>query len=216
MRKAVIFDVWETLVPLPSEVKRNAFELTATALGTTPNALHDAWAATRHRRETEPLESYLVWLRTELSTDWTDLAIQEAMQVRRNVHGAMFRSPAPGAVALLSRLRQMSVRTAAISNCTSDVRLMLEQSVLGPLLEEAVLSAEIGVMKPNTEIFHEAVHRLGVEPNDCLYVGDGSDDELAGATAAGMNAILLDVGCGRTWSGSRIKSLVNVLDMTDF
>jgi FMN phosphatase YigB (HAD superfamily) len=38
------------------------------------------------------------------------------------------------------------------------------------------------------EIYLRAVYRLGVRPEEALYVGDGGDHELAGAEAAGIRA----------------------------
>jgi putative hydrolase of the HAD superfamily len=102
------------------------------------------------------------------------------------------------------------VRTAAVSNGTSDVRAMLGGSALGPLLDEIVLSAEAGLMKPGIKIYRYAAARLGVSCGQCVYVGDGTDDELHGAEAAGMFPIIFDVGEGRAWHGPRITSLVDV------
>lgn len=79
-----------------------------------------------------------------------------------------------------------------ISNCSSDVRISLRDHNLEKWFDAVVLSAEVGVMKPAPEIYRMASERLGVEPGDCLYVGDGSDNELEGAATAGMTPILYD------------------------
>jgi putative hydrolase of the HAD superfamily len=57
------------------------------------------------------------------------------------------------------------------------------------------LSAEVGVMKPDPRIFRHAMSRLGVDTG--WYVGDGDDGELAGARAAGLTDVLLDLGENR-------------------
>lgn len=214
-RKAVIFDIWETLVPLPPEVKRKAFEQTVDALGTKPDVLEVIWRRTRTRRETGTLESYLEWLRTELSAKWTSTSISEAISIRQKVHGEMFLSPRPGSIEVLRQLRGMEIRTAAVSNCTSDVRSMIESSQLGPLFDCAILSAEVGIMKPDIEIYREAARCLDVEPAECIYVGDGSDGELNGARSSGMRAVMLEVGNDPTWSGHRIQLLDCVLEELD-
>jgi putative hydrolase of the HAD superfamily len=61
---------------------------------------------------------------------------------------------------------------------------------------------------------------LDVSPSDCLFIGDGSSDELAGAQACGIDAILLrssdddDSYPGRivraTWDGPIISSIGEV------
>ncbi len=43
--------------------------------------------------------------------------------------------------------------------------------------------------KPDPCIYEEAARRLGVAFNECVFVGDGGSNELAGAKAVGMKAI---------------------------
>ncbi|MEV8099464.1 HAD family hydrolase [Kitasatospora sp. NPDC085879] len=209
--RAVVFDLWKTLVPLPDEVKRRAFTDTARALGTPEAELAGPWAQTRTRRETGPLDGYLAELREQLGADWDDARLAEAMRVRRGIHGQGFAAPAPGAVETLTALREDGLYLGLVSNCSSDVRDMLDRSALGPLLDITVLSAEAGLMKPDPEVFRLAARRLGVDPAECLYVGDGHDRELDGATEAGMTAVLLDLGEGNPWPGRRITALPQVL-----
>jgi FMN phosphatase YigB (HAD superfamily) len=62
------------------------------------------------------------------------------------------------------------------------------------MVDVHVFSCTEGVMKPDRRIFEVATTRLGVEANECIYIGDGADDELEGAQAVGMDAILLRPG----------------------
>ncbi|MFJ3876701.1 HAD family hydrolase [Streptomyces sp. NPDC090077] len=209
--RAVVFDLWKTLVPLPDEVKRQAFTETAEALGLRPEELAEPWARTRVRRETGPLDAYLDGLREELGGRWDAAQQAEAVRVRRTVHGRGFARPADGAVETLSALNALGVPVGLVSNCSSDVRDMLDGSELGPLIDVSVLSAEAGLMKPDPEVFLLAARRLGVDAGACLYVGDGHDDELDGASVAGMSAVLLDLGEDHPWAGPRIGALPEVL-----
>ena len=45
-------------------------------------------------------------------------------------------------------------------------------------------------MKPEPEIYLRTAEALGVEPADCFFVGDGANDELAGAERVGMTPVL--------------------------
>ena len=54
------------------------------------------------------------------------------------------------------------------------------------------VSGEIGIAKPDPDIFLLASRTLGIAPEHCLYVGDHERDDLTGATAAGMKARLVD------------------------
>lgn len=66
-------------------------------------------------------------------------------------------------------------------------------------------------LKPDPRLYAAVSQRLGVTSSECLYVGNGDGDELAGALAAGMRAVLF-TGPGEfpgreaaTWQGPRIS-----------
>lgn len=220
--KAVVCDLWQTLVPLPATVKRDTFAATAAALGGPPAELRDRWALTRRRRETGPLDLYLRWLREDLAARWPEPALQRAIAVRARGHGRCFTAPAvAAAAAVLARLRAAGLPVAVVSNCSSDVRAMLTSSPLAAVLDAVVLSAETGLMKPDPAIYARAAAALDVDPVDCLYVGDGGDDELHGAAAAGMTPVLLDPDPDTEpdaepaipFAGPRIRSLSGLLPL---
>ncbi|MGW1070798.1 HAD-IA family hydrolase [Streptomyces aureus] len=210
--RAVLFDLWKTLVPLPEELKAGTFGATAEALGQRPGDLADAWKRTREVRETRPFPDYLDWLRDQVRGTWSPVRAREAAATRRRLHGEAFATPLPGAVEAVALARRLGLRTALVSNCTSDVREMVAASAFAGRFDELLLSAETGVMKPDPELFRIASDRLGVPPGACLFVGDGTDGELAGAVAAGMNAVLVECGEPRSWTGPRIASLPELTD----
>jgi len=57
------------------------------------------------------------------------------------------------------------------------------------LFDACVLSSDVGMIKPNAEIFHEMALHLGVEASECVMIDDRADN-CAGADAAGMPSIL--------------------------
>jgi len=75
--------------------------------------------------------------------------------------------------------------------CAPDTPSMWRTSPLGGAVDVEVFSSEVGLRKPDAEIYLLACERLGVGPGECLYVGDGSYRELSGATAVGMRAVLI-------------------------
>lgn len=56
--------------------------------------------------------------------------------------------------------------------------------------ERLWISAEVGIEKPDPEIFRIACNEADVQPHDCLFVGDQAGVDIAGAEAAGMSTIL--------------------------
>jgi putative hydrolase of the HAD superfamily len=56
------------------------------------------------------------------------------------------------------------------------------------LMDVVLISEHEGVRKPDAEIFHRALGRLGVSPSDAWFVGDNPEDDIAGAAAAGLRS----------------------------
>jgi putative hydrolase of the HAD superfamily len=95
-------------------------------------------------------------------------------------------------VELLTALRRRGLRTGVISNFDYRLPPLLDALGLTLLLDAVVLPADAGAAKPEAAIFQLALDRLGVAATDAVYVGDDADDDVAGATRAGLRAI--DVG----------------------
>lgn len=97
----------------------------------------------------------------------------------------------PDAVRTLWRLRAAGLRTGLVSDCTHDLPALLPSMPVAELLDATVFSVHLGVTKPHPELFRTACQRLRVEPEECLYVGDGGGRELSGARSVGMTAVRL-------------------------
>jgi putative hydrolase of the HAD superfamily len=54
-----------------------------------------------------------------------------------------------------------------------------------------VTSAEVGAPKPHPRVFERALAIAGVAPSEALHVGDKVDNDVEGAAAAGVRAILV-------------------------
>ncbi|MCM3666375.1 HAD family hydrolase [Mesobacillus subterraneus] len=207
----VVFDLWNTLVPLPNHLKEQAFRETSATLGYDDNEFQSPWAVTRTKRETGDLLEYLYWLRNELSAEWSNETINAAMEVRKTIHGSAFLNPDREAIEVLRTLKMNGYKVGLISNCSSDVRDMITTSELGQYIDTLVLSSELGIMKPDERIFKLAASKLGVSCSECLYIGDGHDNELEGAENVGMEAVLIDRGDGRKWDKKVVNSLSSIL-----
>lgn len=79
--------------------------------------------------------------------------------------------------------------TGLISNSFSDERDLIVASPFYPLFDVTMISYETGLYKPDPAVFKAMIEKLGVKPEQCLYIGDGGSRELYGARDAGMNAV---------------------------
>lgn len=98
--------------------------------------------------------------------------------------------PYQDALPVLRALHDRGVRTALVSNIGIDVTTLLARSGMRDLLDAVVLSYDVGVVKPQTEIFAEALQRIEVPAHRALMVGDSWRDD-AGAVDLGVRTLLL-------------------------
>jgi epoxide hydrolase-like predicted phosphatase len=90
--------------------------------------------------------------------------------------------------AFVSSLRPR-YRTALLSNAWPEARQsLLERRGLGAVTDMLILSAEERLMKPDTRIYQLAAERLGVAPEETLFVDDEAPN-VEGARDAGMKVV---------------------------
>jgi putative hydrolase of the HAD superfamily len=109
----------------------------------------------------------------------------------------------PDAVPALERLRSMGLRLAVISNFDERLPVLLAALELAHRVDLVVPSSSIGLAKPNPRLFRHALERLEVEAGAALHVGDHRLEDVEGAQAAGMEAVLLDRGRRRAPGAAR-------------
>jgi HAD superfamily hydrolase (TIGR01549 family) len=90
------------------------------------------------------------------------------------------------------RLRAAGVRLGLVSNTSRDLDEIVAAFALADYVEVAVASCEVGLSKPSPAIFAVALRRAGVEAAAAVMVGDSVGDDVRGALACGMGAVLLD------------------------
>jgi len=89
-------------------------------------------------------------------------------------------------VAAVREIRRGGLRTGLITNSWSTAHY--DRELLAELFDEVVISAEVRLHKPQSEIYQLAAHRIGVPPEACLFVDDLREN-CEGAEAVGMTAI---------------------------
>lgn len=204
--EAVFFDIGDTLVfddpPLP---KRLASAARSAGLTLNPARLPEAFRAA----EAYGVQKYvdgIAWdapgalreivavllnaLKQPPLTDsqWTALASAFAS-------APFTRYAPPEAHALLTELTRRGFLLGAISDWEDTLPDVLTEMGLLPYFRALSVSACVGVTKPNTRLFEDALAQIPLPPDACLHVGDWYELDTAGARAAGMNALLFD------WAG---------------
>lgn len=106
--------------------------------------------------------------------------------------GRLWRVVRPGTVEALRALRSLGLVLGVVSNADGRVERFLVDAGLREHLDFVLDSALVGVEKPDPAIFHLALERAGASPDQALHVGDICSIDVAGARAAGIEAVLLD------------------------
>lgn len=100
----------------------------------------------------------------------------------------------PEVADVLVELRSAGLRLGVCSNAPyrpASMRDQLRHTGIGVLVDAAVFSAEVGWRKPSPRIFEAALRALGAAPAATVFVGDRPREDVAGAHAAGMRAVLV-------------------------
>jgi len=93
----------------------------------------------------------------------------------------------------IAGLKAKGYRLGIISNLWAfPERRIFGVNGFGNHFEHRVYSYEVGCPKPDPEIFLEAIKRFGVDPGQCLMVGDNPEADIKGALKVGMHAALID------------------------
>jgi epoxide hydrolase-like predicted phosphatase len=80
-------------------------------------------------------------------------------------------------------------RTGILSNAWSNARRLFEESFhLSEAVDEIIISAEVGLAKPDVRIYQLAAYKLGVQPEEAVFVDD-MPANVVGANQAGMRGI---------------------------
>lgn len=98
----------------------------------------------------------------------------------------------PQAIPLLEELRRRGFLVGAISDWEETLPELLAELALAPHLDALAVSARVGVTKPAPALFQEALRQANAQPESSLHVGDWYALDVAGARAAGMQALLFD------------------------
>lgn len=95
-------------------------------------------------------------------------------------------------VAVVTSLRRAGYRIGVLTNGTQQQVDKLRRIGLLDLLDVVCTSERIGFNKPEPGAFLASASELGVAPEECLFVGDNAEHDVAGALSVGMQALLVD------------------------
>lgn len=224
--KAVIFDLFGTLIPNSFSWSGEMNRRVADALGADRQEFLREWARTSPMRTTgkfPSIEDNLRYVAARLRLAPSPVRLMKAVRLRFEYTRRAF-VPKPLAVETLRALRKRKIDIGLISNASPETAIFWPSTVFAPFFKATLFSCVEGIRKPNPRIYQLALERLRREAAECMYVADGERGELRAAKGVGMQGVLIldhdraaspSKGEAATWRGPTITTLGDVLLLLD-
>lgn len=106
-------------------------------------------------------------------------------EIRAGLHQPIEVSPEMRA--LLERLSG-HFKLGLLSNSSQRAHIVLQETALAAFFNEVVISADVGVVKPQPEIFEIMLERIGSNPAETIFIDDNNQN-VASAATLGIHAV---------------------------
>ncbi|ANX11460.1 hypothetical protein ABE41_005525 [Fictibacillus arsenicus] len=190
MIKAVFFDLYETLITEWDGNQKKAVYSTD-ELGLDSKIFKAEWDNRRELRMNGTYPDHQSVLKDILNSHGKSSdrdMIEKVHQKRIWAKTVPFQEMHPEVIELLATLKEKGKKLGLISNCAPEEVSSWSRSKLADYFDAVVFSYEEKVAKPSPEIYHIASKKLGVTPEEAIFIGDGGSNELVGASEAGLKA----------------------------
>lgn len=189
MIKAVIFDMYETLITLWYDNPYMGKEMSAEA-GIEESVFREIWDPSEHDRSLG-IRSFddVIKEILEVNGKYSEELWKTLVAKRKASKVESFKHLHPDVVPMLKALKEQGVKIGLITNCFLEEEEAIEGSVLFPYFDAVCMSCVERLKKPDPVIFQLCLDRLGLTADECLYCGDGGSRELETALEIGMHPV---------------------------
>lgn len=220
---AVIFDLFGTLVDdFASSIRSTNVDL-AMPLGLPSEPFAKVWRQTSEMRVNgtfQTVEAAIEYVCNVIGAHVTPQQMKNAVEIRLQLIRRGLQ-PKPDAVTTLRQLKAAGYKIGLLSNCSIEIPILWPETEFASLVDSAIFSSRERLKKPDPRIYSLACEHLGVPPEDCLYIADGENYELAAAASVGLHPVLIRNPASQKrselfkeaaeWQGATISTLPEVL-----
>jgi putative hydrolase of the HAD superfamily len=221
--QAIIFDLFGTIVDGFAASSVNYQEQFTTALGVPHEPFTRHWRQITDQRtigDFQTIEASIEHVCDIIGATVTTEQMLKAVEIRLQLTRHAL-TPAPDALSTIAQLRSAGHKIGLLSNCSIEIPMIWPDTEFAPFFDSTVFSSRERIKKPAREVYYLACERLGVTPEECLYVADGENFELTAAAQIGMHPVLIKTSESfsevrreaREWQGDTITSLPELLEM---
>lgn len=181
MIRAVVFDLWNTLVFSPAG---SPFQRLKDLLRPHQVPLFGALVRDGMVRPYPSVRAFLEAWRESAELDADQMDAMEGAFLEAGQRAECF----PGSPEAVGAVRDLA-RVALLSNTQTFGLELLDRLGIASRIRTRLLSADIGALKPEAAAFEAVQRRLGMFPGNLVMVGDSWTDDVAGALEAGWTAV---------------------------
>jgi putative hydrolase of the HAD superfamily len=223
--QAVIFDLFGTLVDGFAASSAGYQKRFSAALGIDHQPFAQHWRQMTGARvlgEFQSVEASIEYICDRMGVSVTAEQMAKAVEIRLQLTRRAL-IPRPDAISTIARLKRAGFKIGLLSNCSIEIPMVWPETEFAELFDSTIFSSRERLNKPDPRIYRIASERLGVAPENCLYIADGENYELAAAADAGMRPVLIrNPECdndkailreARDWQGAVVSSLPQVLSL---
>ncbi len=191
-KKTVLFDLFHTLTSLESAASGGPSTSECLGVG------RDEWNTQLMEKSRDRLtgvekDPYIIIKKMAhaINSDIPMDIINKAVQNRiRRFEEALVNIPAQ-TIQTLKLLKSKGKKIGLISNADVSEARGWQKSPLKDYFDSVVFSCDVGLAKPDKEIYEYSLRELNERPEDAVFIGDGGSKELLGAKQAGLATIMI-------------------------
>lgn len=192
-KKGIFFDLYDTLTKSNKNLYRNKAISCAKVCGVSPEIYASTWKSLvvksnlgKFPQTSDRVEAVLHLLNIPRDQHIINTIVKYEHEILRNGI-SLYKDAIP----TLRTIRKSGLKLGLITNASPSVHIVIENLNLTEYFDSIVISSEVGYRKPDSRIYEIASERLNLVPGDCIFVGDGNDQELDGAHKIGMVSVLI-------------------------
>jgi putative hydrolase of the HAD superfamily len=181
--KAIIFDLYDTLIYCPRESKKKPYKRFFSDIGLTKQEMGQ-WVDRIMTNNFETFEDIKNTINPEMDLDLTSYQndLQDEIMSTRLFDDTL---------KTLERLKA-KYRIFCLSNLATPYKTCYFELGLNDLIEKPFFSCDLGDRKPNTSFFNMVVEYAQLGPKEFIMIGDNPQHDYQGALNAGIKALLKD------------------------